>query len=77
MMTSQVLRALEQRGHIERLPHPSDGRARALAATSAGRALANRAIVAVEACDTAFFAALGDDAIAFTQALAKLKPAAR
>jgi DNA-binding MarR family transcriptional regulator len=76
MMTSQVLRALEPRGDIERLPHPSDGRARALAATSAGRALANRAI-AVEACDTAFFAALGDDAIAFTQALAKLKPAAR
>jgi DNA-binding MarR family transcriptional regulator len=77
MMTSQVLRALQQRGLIERLPHPSDGRARALAVTSAGRGLANRGIVAVEACDKAFFAALGDAATAFTGALAKLKRAAQ
>lgn len=76
MMTSQVLRALEQRGLVERLPHPSDGRARALAVTSHGRALANQANVAVEACDAAFFAALGKDAAAFTFALGRLKDAA-
>ncbi len=77
MMTSQVLRALEQRGLVTRLPHPSDGRARALAVTSAGRALANQAVAAVEACDAAFFATLGDETAAFTGALAKLKRAAR
>ena len=77
MMTSQVLRALEQRGLIERLPHPSDGRARALTVTSNGRALANRAIVAVEACDAAFFAPLAGDAAAVTRGLARLKGTAR
>jgi DNA-binding MarR family transcriptional regulator len=76
MMTSQVLRALEQRNLVERLPHPSDGRARALTATTGGRALANQAIVAVEACDAAFFAALADEAPAFTRALARLRDAA-
>ena len=60
MMTSQVLRALEQRGLLVRKPHPSDGRAHALAATADGIALANRAIVAVERCDREFFAPLGD-----------------
>jgi hypothetical protein len=42
-----------------------------------GRELANQAIVAVEACDTAFFAALGNDTQVFTRALATLKHAAR
>jgi DNA-binding MarR family transcriptional regulator len=60
MMTSQVLRALERRGLVERAAHPSDRRAVALAVTRAGRQLANQAVVAVEACDNAFFAALGD-----------------
>ena len=59
MMTSQVLRALEQRALVIRLPHPDDGRARALAVTPDGRALADRAVVAVEACDRDFFAVLG------------------
>jgi DNA-binding MarR family transcriptional regulator len=60
MMTSQVLRVLERRGLVERHVHPSDARARAVAATASGRALASRAVVAVEACDDAFFAALPD-----------------
>ena len=49
MMTSQVLRALEERGLLQRMPHPADGRARALAVTTSGRDLANQAITAVEA----------------------------
>jgi DNA-binding MarR family transcriptional regulator len=73
MMTSQVLRTLEGRGLVHRLAHPEDGRARALAVTSAGRDLANHAVVAVEACDAAFFAALGDQASTFTQALRTLR----
>ena len=59
MMTSQVLRVLERLDLVERAPHPADGRAVAVSVTAAGRALANRALVAVEACDRAFFAPLG------------------
>lgn len=72
MMTSQVLRTLETRALVHRPPHPADRRARAVAVTDAGRELANRAVVAVEACDAAFFAALGDDLPAFTAALRTL-----
>jgi DNA-binding MarR family transcriptional regulator len=72
MMTSQVLRALEKLGMVERHPHPTDRRARVLAVTTAGRSLANRAVIAVEDCDRAFFAALGDDRIAFTRMLGRL-----
>ncbi|HEV2635394.1 MAG TPA: MarR family transcriptional regulator [Actinocrinis sp.] len=73
MMTSQVLRALEAQGLVERRPHPQDGRARALAVTAEGRELADRAVVAVEACDAEFFAPLADSADGFTRALRQLK----
>ena len=71
MMTSQVLRALEAKSLIERRPHPTDGRARLLAVTAAGTALANRAVVAVEACDARFFSPLTNRA-AFTTELGRL-----
>ena len=71
MMTSQVLRALEAKSLVERRPHPTDGRARLLAATVAGKALANRAVVAVEACDTEFFGPLADHP-RFTKELGRL-----
>ena len=73
MMTSQVLRTLESRGLVERHAHPQDGRARALAVTDEGRALANRAVADVEACDAEFFGALGDQGAGFVRALQKLK----
>ncbi|MFV0429817.1 MAG: MarR family winged helix-turn-helix transcriptional regulator [Arachnia sp.] len=72
MMTSQVLRALENKGLIERLAHPTDGRARTLAPTAAGVTLVNRANAAVEHADRAYFAALGEDAPRFTRCLAVL-----
>ncbi len=75
MMTSQVLRTLENMHLVRRLAHPKDGRARALAVTDSGRDLANRAVVAVEACDRAFFKALGTHAAGFTQGLVQLKRA--
>ncbi|MFI7002628.1 MarR family winged helix-turn-helix transcriptional regulator [Nocardia sp. NPDC050175] len=59
MMTSQVVRALEQKGLVERRDHPSDRRAKSLVPTEAGAALANRAVVVVEACDREFFGPLG------------------
>jgi DNA-binding MarR family transcriptional regulator len=73
MMTSQVVRTLESRELIHRPAHPTDRRARALAVTEAGRHLVNRAVIAVEACDAAFFAALGDDLPVFAQALRTLR----
>lgn len=72
MMTSQVVRALAERELIRRDPHPGDRRAVALSVTPAGRALADRAVGAVEACDRAFFAALGEDAAVFGRALKRL-----
>lgn len=70
MMTSQVVRTLERAGLVERLPHPTDGRARALRATPDGAAAARRATADVEAADAAFFS--GVDAAAFAAQLATL-----
>lgn len=57
MMTSQVLRALEGKGLVERRPAPHDRRAIVVAATSAGAAVVNAANAAVEAADAEFFGA--------------------
>ncbi|MQY28381.1 MarR family winged helix-turn-helix transcriptional regulator [Nocardia aurantia] len=73
MMTSQVLRALEQKGLIERRDHPADRRAKSLVPTESGVALANRAIVAVESCDRDFFAPLGGRTREFAAALLRLR----
>lgn len=59
MMTSQVARALEARGLLERAPHPDDARARVLALTDVGRERVARALPRVEAADLEFFAAAG------------------
>lgn len=76
MMTSQVLRALEAKKLVERLPHPTDRRARTLKATSAGITLVNRANAAVEEADRAYFSALGEKVQGFTECLAALSAAA-
>ncbi|SDL39847.1 MarR family winged helix-turn-helix transcriptional regulator [Arthrobacter sp. ok362] len=54
-MTSQVLRALENKGLIEREVDPVDTRAKRLHVTDAGADLAPRAIAAVELADAQFF----------------------
>jgi DNA-binding MarR family transcriptional regulator len=72
MMTSQVLRALEGYGLVERRDHPVDKRAKAISVTTEGRQLANRAVKAVEACDAAFFAVLADPR-GFVQELTALR----
>ncbi|SDH48515.1 DNA-binding transcriptional regulator, MarR family [Leifsonia sp. 98AMF] len=70
MMTSQVVRTLERAGLVERLPHPTDGRARVLRPTAEGVAAARGATADVEAADAAFFAPV--DAAAFASRLAAL-----
>ncbi len=83
MMTSQVVRALDRRGLLNRSPNQADGRAWSLSVTAAGASLANRAVVAVEDCDAEFFGPLGPERAPFTRALAILgtprasNPAAR
>lgn len=75
MMTSQVLRTLERRGLVERRAHPGDGRAKALAVTEDGAALAQRTVGVVEAVDREFFGRLGDDEPGLVAALARLTTA--
>lgn len=72
MMTSQVLRVLEQRGLVERQVHPDDARARALRVTREGAALANATVGVVEAVDREFFSVLGDGTEAFAAGLRAL-----
>ena len=72
MMTSQVVRALIDKGLVSRLPHPTDGRAFSLAATPAGAQAANAAVVDVEAADRKFFGSLGRGVPRFARDLAVL-----
>lgn len=74
MMTSQVLRVLESKGLLERQAHPTDARARRLAPTAAGLALANSAGREVERADRTFFSGLGPDADRFRTLLGLLIP---
>jgi DNA-binding MarR family transcriptional regulator len=61
VMTSEVLRTLERRDLVRRSAHPGDGRARRVELTPDGWALVQRAVVAVEAVDEAFFAEPGPE----------------
>jgi DNA-binding MarR family transcriptional regulator len=75
MMTSQVVRALEDKGWLVREPHPDDGRAFALRISDHGVALVQRAVALVEQCDEEFFAALGSRGETFRRALLALREA--
>jgi DNA-binding MarR family transcriptional regulator len=68
MMTSQVLRKLEQQDLVDRRPHPRDTRARLLALTPQGRERLTAALKDVEAADEEFFG----DSPALVAALAEL-----
>lgn len=62
MMTSQVLRALQAKKLVRRVPHPSDARAKRVLPTAAGRRLVRQSIYLVDRTDQEFFATLGGDA---------------
>jgi DNA-binding MarR family transcriptional regulator len=72
MMTSQVLRKLEGRGLLERVPDPDDTRARRLHLTGTGRDLIGAALADVEREDGDYFAPLGDRQESFLEALSTL-----
>jgi len=74
-MTSQVVRALEAKGLIEREVDPADTRARRLRVTGTGSELAPRAIAAVENVDARFFQPVArDDAVTLLSRLARREP---
>ncbi|RYG37516.1 MarR family transcriptional regulator [bacterium] len=60
-MASQVIRCLEQRELLLRLPHPSDGRAYQLRLTEPGMALCDACKSAIKPLIDDFFAPLGED----------------
>src|SRR5262245_47845560 len=55
MMTSRVVRALEEAGLLARRAHESDGRGVRVVLTPAGRALLRRATAIAREVDTLFF----------------------
>jgi DNA-binding MarR family transcriptional regulator len=63
MMTSQVVRALERAGLVQRLRDPADGRSVRVTITPAGRERLQGALADVEAADVAFFADVQDEAL--------------
>jgi DNA-binding MarR family transcriptional regulator len=63
MMTSQVVRALERAGLVERLRDPADSRSLLVTVTDAGRERLQGALRDVEAADGAFFATVADPAL--------------
>ncbi|MEV6416187.1 MarR family winged helix-turn-helix transcriptional regulator [Kribbella sp. NPDC051718] len=69
-MTSQVLKTLENKGLLTREVSPTDARAKTLTPTPAGIKLAQKAITAVEAVDTEFFAPVPTDSL--TKLLSRL-----
>jgi DNA-binding MarR family transcriptional regulator len=72
MMTSNVLRTLEEKGLVVRKPHPTDTRAKSLAVTSKGLKLAEKAVQVVERIDAEFFSPLGDGVSGFNKQLVTL-----
>jgi DNA-binding MarR family transcriptional regulator len=63
MMTSQVVRALERQGLVERLRDADDARTVRVTVTPAGRERLQGALADVEAADAAFFAPIADEAL--------------
>ena len=61
MMTSQIVRKLEQKGLIGRRASNHDGRAMILAPTKTGLERVNKAVAAVESVDKLFFERAGRD----------------
>lgn len=59
MMTSKVVRTLEEKNFITRKEHPADTRAKSVALTPAGKSVLQRALKTVEKIDTEFFSVLG------------------
>lgn len=69
MTTSQVLRTLEEKGHIERKVHSEDTRAKSLHLTPAGKKIVFKAIPSVEKVDKEFFSLIQSSRVQFNSLL--------
>lgn len=69
MMTSKIVRNLQERGFVERAEHETDTRAKTVMLTADGQTILNRALRLVEASDTALFAPLGSTTEEFSAQL--------
>lgn len=65
MMTSKVVRTLEDKGLLTRSNHPTDTRAKCVALTPTGASVLQRAFRVVEKVDAEFFSVLGGSADMF------------
>ncbi len=74
VMTSEVLRRLERKALLRRLPQPTDGRAKRIVLTAAGQRLVRRAVALVEAVDGTFFASPGPELRALAELLSRGAP---
>jgi len=72
MMTSQVVRTLEEKGLLTRTVHPTDTRAKVVSLTAEGREVARRAMAVVEDADDQFFQELGEQASTFLSLMHRL-----
>jgi DNA-binding MarR family transcriptional regulator len=69
MMTSKIVRNLQERGFVERAEHETDTRAKTVMLTGDGQTILKRALRLVEASDNALFELLGSTAEEFTAQL--------
>lgn len=72
MTTSQVVRALVRAGHCTRARHPTDRRAHVITVSPAGRAIATKAVHAVERADERFFAPVARERATLLRAFERL-----
>ena len=72
MMASEVLRTLEKKGYINRVPHPQDTRAKLISLTESGEAVMERAKQIAAKADQMFFSKLGPEMPEFIARLKQL-----
>lgn len=72
MMVSKVLRTLEEKKFITRQEHKTDTRAKTISLTESGETVLQKAIIAVESADIAFFSSLNQDLPIFNSNMASL-----
>ncbi|MNL70913.1 Multiple antibiotic resistance protein MarR [compost metagenome] len=69
MMASEVLRTLEKKGYVNRVPHPQDTRAKLIRLTESGANVMERANQIVLEADKTFFSKLEPELEGFIKQL--------
>ena len=72
MMVSKVLRTLQEKGFITRQEHEIDTRAKIIKLTNSGETVLQKAIIAIENADVAFFATPEIELSEFNSIMSKL-----